>query len=139
MTTTESQVAARLADASYRHRQHVDPMWPAPEICVARCPGRWPCMPYRMATALAKALAHHQPEQLHGMVEDWHGAVVCPHGADYEGDLHYEGEDGWHCKELPTVIVCASCSDPDDDTLRATWPCATRADIARELGIEAPE
>jgi hypothetical protein len=136
--TAEAQMAARLADAAYHHRQHLSEMWPAPGICVGRCPGPWPCMPHRMATALAKTLAHHQPEQLHGLVEDYYGKVACPHGAEYDGDQHYEADDGWHCKALPTVIVCATCTDPEDDTLLSAWPCQTWAVIAGELGIEAP-
>jgi hypothetical protein len=131
------KTATWLGLVTLGHRQHVSPGFPEPGICVSRCPGKWPCQPHRMATALEKALDRHQPEQLYGLVEDYHGNVVCPHGADYDGDEHYEGPDGWHCKATPAVVVCSSCCDPDDDTLRSRWPCATWTDIAGELGAEA--
>jgi hypothetical protein len=130
------QLAVMLADVIHRHRRIASARMGSPWACVARCRGDSPCIPRRMATALAEALWHHQPEQLYGLVAGFAGVVVCPHGEDYEGDLHYEGPDGWYCKALPTVVVCASCLDPDDDTLRCAWPCATWTDIARELGVE---
>jgi hypothetical protein len=136
--TGPATVEGMLAAVRHRHRIPANANIASGWACLARCRGRHPCLPYRMATALKKAVDRHQPEQLYGLVEDWHGKVVCPHGENHDSDLHYEGPDGWYCKALPTVIVCASCCDPDDATLRATWPCDTWTDIARELGIEAP-
>lgn len=130
------QLAVMLAGVKHRHRIPANANIASGWACLARCRGHHPCMPHRMATALEKALGHHQPEQLYGLVAGFAGVVVCPHGEDYEGDLHYEGPDGWYCKALPTVIVCASCCDPDDDTLRCAWPCPTWTDITGELGVE---
>lgn len=127
-----------VARIKHRHRIPANANIASGWACIARCRGQHPCTPYRMATALEATLWHHAPEQLHGTVEDYHGKVVCPHGDDYDGDQHYEAADGWHCKALPTAIVCSSCFDPDDDTLRSPWPCQTWTDIARELGVEAP-
>jgi hypothetical protein len=91
----------------------------------------------RLVKALEAALNHHQPEQLYGMVEDYKGNVVCPHGPDYDGDLHYEDDEGfWYCKALPTVVVCSSCADGSASDLREQWPCPTYTGIARELAGE---
>jgi hypothetical protein len=135
---TEDRARAMLAGVKYRHRMTANANIASPWACVARCRGQHPCTPHRMATALLAALERHRPEQLYGLVEDYKGNVVCPHGEGYDGDEHYEGPDGWYCKSTPTVIVCASCCDPDDDTLRSPFPCQTRTDIARELGVEVP-
>jgi hypothetical protein len=134
--TDRKAAKAEVAAIKRRHRQHVSAMWPEPGICVARCPGKWPCAPHRMAAALEKALERHRPGQIHALVEDAKGAVTCPHGEDYDGDEHYETEAGWHCKALPASVVCGACIDPDDDTLLSPWPCQTWTDIARELGVE---
>jgi hypothetical protein len=136
VSVSEDKVTAELTEIKRRHREDPNSLFPVPGICFSRCPGKWPCEAHRAASALEAALESHHPEQLHALVEDYHGKVVCPHGGEYDGDLHYEADDGWHCREMPTVVVCSSCCDPDDDTLRAPWPCRTRADIARELGVE---
>jgi hypothetical protein len=96
------------------------------------------CKAGRLLKAVESVLEHHKPVQLYGRVEDYRGNIVCGHDGDYDGDLHYEGNDGtWYCKSRPTVTVCASCCDPDDPDLRAAWPCPTYAGIARELTGEA--
>lgn len=88
----------------------------------------------RLVAALEAALNYHQPEQLYAMVEDFKGKVVCPHSPDYEGDLHFEADDGeWHCKALPTVVVCSSCADGSASDLREQWPCPTYTDITSAL------
>jgi hypothetical protein len=134
------QAAVLLAGVRRRHRMPSNASIASGWACLARCRGRHPCPPHRMATALEKALGHHRPERLYSPVDDCKGDTACPHGTDYDGDLHFEADDGnWYCKALPTVMVCASCSGPDDRTLRATWPCDTWTDIARELGAEVPE
>lgn len=88
----------------------------------------------RLVKALEAALNHHQPEQLYAMVEDFKGKVVCPHSPGYDGDLHFEADDGeWHCKALPTVVVCSSCADGSASDLREQWPCPTYTDITSAL------
>ena len=93
-----------------------------------------------LLAAVEGVLKHHQPEQLYGMVEDYKGNVVCPHGPDYDGDLHYEDDGGfWYCKALPTVVVCSVCADGTASDLREQWPCPTYAGIASALtGTETP-
>lgn len=88
----------------------------------------------RLVKALEAALSHHDPDQLHGMVEDYKGNIVCPHGSDYDGDLHYEDSEGfWYCKALPTVVVCSSCADGSASDLREQWPCSTYTGITSAL------
>jgi hypothetical protein len=135
---SEDKAATAAAMIKHSHRQHVSANFPGMGICISRCPGAWPCTAHRAASALEAALRHHQPEQLYDTVTDYKGDVKCPHGEEYDGDLHFEAAGDWHCTAMPTVIVCKTCCDPDDDTLRAPFPCETRKDIERELGIEAP-
>jgi hypothetical protein len=88
----------------------------------------------RLLKAVEAALEHHQPVQLYGTVEDYRGKITCGHDADYDGDAHFEGDDGvWYCKGKPTVAVCSSCCDEGNADLRAQWRCPTYRDIAREL------
>jgi hypothetical protein len=130
------KTAAWLENTAEAHGQHVSANYPSPGVCVSRCAESWPCRPYLMATALLAVLEEHRPEQLHALVEDYKGKVVCPHGEHYDGGEHYEDDQGWHCKSTPTVVVCSSCCDPDDDTLRSSWRCATRRNIETELGVK---
>jgi hypothetical protein len=94
----------------------------------------------RLLAAVDAVLEHHRPVQLYDRVEDYRGKITCGHDRDYDGDLHYEGDDGlWYCRTRPTVTVCACCSDEADADLRAEWPCPTYAGIARELTGEASD
>jgi hypothetical protein len=88
----------------------------------------------RLLDAVETTLGHHQPVQLYGTVEDYRGAVICGHDGDYDGDLHFEGDDGlWYCKDKPTVTVCSTCTDDSDSDLRAEWECPTYRDIRAAL------
>jgi hypothetical protein len=88
----------------------------------------------RLLTALDEALKLHQPRQLHDMVESYDGRHLCAHSPDYDGDRHYEGDDGlWYCKDRPTVMVCTSCSDGADGDLWAAWPCPTYGAVSRAV------
>jgi hypothetical protein len=92
----------------------------------------------RLLKALEAALSFHQPRQLYGMVEDFKGNVICGHGQDYDGDLHFEGDDGlWYCKDKPTVTVCATCCDGPSGDLMAEWECPTYKAILAALTGEA--
>jgi hypothetical protein len=87
----------------------------------------------RMRASLDSALTHHQPVQLYKWIEGRKG-TACGHGADYDGDAHFEDSDGlWRCKDKAEVVVCGTCTDENDDSLRAEWPCPTYAAITREL------
>ena len=84
--------------------------------------------------AVLAALKHHRPSQLYSTVENYKGEVVCGHGEDYDGDLHFEGDDGlWYCKDHPTVTVCKTCCDGPSGDLMAEWPCPTYAAILAAL------
>jgi hypothetical protein len=88
----------------------------------------------RLLAAVDAALGHHRPVQLYSTVEDYRGNHRCPHDEGYDGDAHYEGDDGlWYCTSLPTVRVCASCCDEGDPDLRAAWECPTYRDLLAAL------
>ena len=88
----------------------------------------------RLLEAVRKALDHHRPRQLYDLVTGYHGKHLCGHDPDYDGDRHFEGDDGlWYCRDKPTVTVCATCIDGGDPDLFTQWPCPTYRDIAREL------
>ena len=88
----------------------------------------------RLLAALDEVLKLHRPRQLYGMVESFSGGRLCAHGPDYDGDAHFEGDDGvWYCRDHPTVMVCDSCADPAYGDMYAEWPCATYAAITRAL------
>ena len=92
----------------------------------------------RLLAALDEVLKLHRPRQLYGMMESFSGGHLCAHGPDYDGDAHFEGDDGvWYCRDHPTVMVCDSCADPAYGDLYAEWPCATYAAITRALTGEA--
>jgi hypothetical protein len=88
--------------------------------------------------AAEAALKFHLPVQLHGMAEDFKGNVTCGHGPDYDGDEHYEGDDGlWYCKGKPTVVICSTCLGDGGDG--AIFPCDEyKAILAALTGKEAP-
>jgi len=87
----------------------------------------------RLLAALDAVLKRHRPVQLYGMAEDFSGRPACAHGPDYDGDAHYEGDDGiWYCMGEPTVVVCGSCADQSDSDAWV-WPCPTYEDIAGAL------
>jgi hypothetical protein len=76
----------------------------------------------RLLAALEAALEHHQPVQLHGMVTNYRGVPVCGHDQEYDGDQHYEGDDGlWYCKSAPTVVICSTCRGDGGDGV--IFPC----------------
>lgn len=52
MSTPHDTIAAFIEAARHQHRQHVSPSFPAPGVCVSRCPGTWPCVPARAFAAL---------------------------------------------------------------------------------------
>jgi hypothetical protein len=88
--------------------------------------------------AVDKVLALHRPRQLYGLAETMHGRQLCAHDPDYDGDAHFEGDDGlWYCKDKPTVKVCASCADGTDGDSWAEWPCATYSAVLAGLTGEA--
>jgi hypothetical protein len=86
------------------------------------------------------ALKHHQPVQLHGEAEDSKGNATCGHGQDYDGDAHYEGDDGlWYCESLPGPVACSGCPGSPDGEY-ADWPCAEyNAILAALTGKETPD
>jgi hypothetical protein len=90
--------------------------------------------------ALEAALKHHQPVQVHGTAEDSKGNVTCGHGPDYDGDAHYEGDDGlWYCESLPGPVACSGCPGSPDGEY-ADWPCDEyKAILAALTGKEAPD
>lgn len=94
----------------------------------------------RLVTALEATLDHHQPRQLYQMITGLpNGGLNCGHSNDYDGDAHFEADDGyWYCRDKPTGKVCDSCGDEADGTLWAEWPCPTYSDIAAALLGEAP-
>lgn len=88
----------------------------------------------RLLKGMSAVLEHHKPVQLHGMVMSFRGEQLCGHDADYDGDAHYEGDDGiWYCRDKPVVKVCESCCDGSASDLRAEWPCLTYSAILAGL------
>jgi hypothetical protein len=86
----------------------------------------------RLLAAVEAALEHHQPVQLHGTVKDCQGYTACGHDEDYDGDLHYEGDDGvWYCKDHPTVTVCSGCIGEAGASV--LWQCPEYRDILAAL------
>jgi hypothetical protein len=76
----------------------------------------------RLLAAVGAALEHHQPVQLHGMVTNYSGVPVCGHGQDYDGDQHFEADDGlWYCKSVSTVVICSGCLGDGGDGV--IFPC----------------
>ena len=88
----------------------------------------------RLVAALDAVLKLHQPRQLYDMAESFKGEPLCAHGPDYDGDRHFEGDDGiWYCRDKPTVKVCGTCTDDGDPDLFSKWECPTVEAITREL------
>lgn len=76
-----------------------------------------------LANAVEAALERHQRFPLYERVHDHKGNVICGHGEDYDGDRHFEGDDGeWLCADKPTGAVCETCVDGEGGE-RVDWPC----------------
>lgn len=90
---TDPAIAA-IDQIKHKHWQHVCENHPEPGICVTRCPGRWPCAPYRAALAV---------EAVRGLHRRCGPATRGEHkGRDY----------------------CPACSrSVDDFTAYELWPC----------------
>jgi hypothetical protein len=88
----------------------------------------------RLLKALEAALGFHQPVQLHGMAfSPSRGTPRCGHGPDYDGDAHYEGDDGlWYCESLPGPVACSGCPGSPDGEY-ADWPCPEYEEILAAL------
>lgn len=66
-------LSTALAEIREHHRQHVSANYPAPGICVSRCPERWPCGPARAVAAVdavLKAAAGWQRYAARGDAQD---------------------------------------------------------------------
>jgi len=88
----------------------------------------------RLLGVVDAVLEYHRPRQLYGLAVSMHGKSLCGHGEDYDGDAHFEGDDGlWYCRDKPAMKVCTTCSDGPDGDLWAEWPCPTFSDITRKL------
>lgn len=87
-----------------------------------------------LVAAVEAVLEHHKPRQLYGMTVSFKGEPLCGHGSDYDGDAHFEADDGiWYCRDKPTVKVCITCADGPDGDSWAEWPCPEYQAITREL------
>jgi hypothetical protein len=72
--------------------------------------------------AVDAALNYHRPVQLYGVTECFNGSPGCDHGPDYDGDVHFEGDDGlWRCRDKPTVVICPACLNEDAEGV--IFPC----------------
>lgn len=77
----------------------------------------------RLLAAIDAALERHQRLPLYERVHDYKGNVICGHGEDYDGDRHFEGDDGeWLCADKLAGVVCETCVDEAGGE-RIDWPC----------------
>jgi hypothetical protein len=76
----------------------------------------------RLLKALEAALKSHRPVQLYGLVMCLNGSPGCAHGPDYDGDAHFEDDDGsWRCRDKPTAVICTACLNEDGEGV--IFPC----------------
>lgn len=89
--------------------------------------------------AAEAALSRHRPVQLYGVTECFNGSPGCDHGPDYDGDAHFEGDDGlWRCRDKPAVAICPACLNEDAEGV--IFPCDEyKAILAALTGREVPD
>jgi hypothetical protein len=87
-----------------------------------------------LVAAVERVLELHQPQPIYGLADNGNGKPLCAHSMDYDGDAHFEGDDGyWYCRDKKEGARCSSCADEENADIWAEWPCPTFLAITTSL------